>query len=62
MPSEPDTDTVRSGSYPLSRTLMFVVPRRATDTARAFVDFCAGANGRGLVRSSGYIAMAKDDE
>jgi phosphate transport system substrate-binding protein len=62
MPSQPSADTVRSGGYPLSRTLLLVVPHRTTDTARAFVAFCAGDRGRELIRKAGYIDIAKDSE
>jgi phosphate transport system substrate-binding protein len=57
-PSAPDAEAIRSGRYPLSRTLFLVAPLRTTDTARAFVEFCTGHGGRELIRGAGYIGMA----
>jgi phosphate transport system substrate-binding protein len=62
VPSEPDADAVRSGRYPLSRTLFLVVPQRTTGTARAFVDFCASDRGRELIRKAGYVGIAQGSE
>jgi phosphate transport system substrate-binding protein len=58
----PTADDVRSGRYPLSRTLHLIGPGRATDTARAFVDFCIGPAGQSLVHKAGYIGSATGSE
>jgi phosphate transport system substrate-binding protein len=61
-PFEPDANAVRSGRYPLSRTLFLVVPHRTTGAARAFVDFCAGDRSRELIRKAGYVGLAQGSE
>ncbi len=61
-PATPSADEVRSGRYPLARTLHLIGPRRSTDTASAFVDFCLSPVGQALVRKAGFIGIAKGDE
>jgi phosphate transport system substrate-binding protein len=58
----PTADEVRSGRYPLSRTLHLIGPRRATGTASTFVDFCLSPTGQSLVRKAGYIGSATGSE
>jgi phosphate transport system substrate-binding protein len=58
-PVAADTDAIRTGSYPLSRTLVLVAPRRTTDLAKAFVEHCVGDGGRDLLRRAGYISMVE---
>ena len=48
-------EAIRSGRYPLARTLSFVTAREASSTSRAFLDFCLGANGQALVQRAGYV-------
>jgi phosphate transport system substrate-binding protein len=48
-------ETIRSGRYPLARTLSFVTAREASSTTRAFLDFCLGASGQALVQRAGYV-------
>jgi phosphate transport system substrate-binding protein len=61
-PSTPSADEVRSGRYPLVRTLHLIGPRRSTDTASAFVDFCLSPASQALVRKAGFIAIAAGAE
>jgi phosphate transport system substrate-binding protein len=56
-PVSPTSDTIHSGSYPLARTLYFGTAENPSDAARAFLDFCLGANGRALLERAGYVAM-----
>jgi phosphate transport system substrate-binding protein len=58
----PTADEVRSGRYPLARALHLIAPRRSTETARAFVQFCLGPAGQSLVRKAGYIGIAEGGE
>jgi phosphate transport system substrate-binding protein len=58
-PAAADADAIRTGSYPLSRTLVLVAPRRTTALAKAFVDDCTGNGGRDLLRRAGYISMVE---
>lgn len=60
---EPSEATVRSGEYPLSKTLSFVFPPEAelSDGQREkidrFLDFVESQDGMHLVRQSGYIPL-----
>jgi phosphate transport system substrate-binding protein len=51
----PAPEEIRSGRYPLSRTLSFVTAGQPSGTARAFVDFCLGAGGQALMQRWGYV-------
>ena len=48
-------EAIRSGRYPLARTLSFVTAREASSASKAFLDFCLGANGQALVLRAGYV-------
>jgi phosphate transport system substrate-binding protein len=61
-PATPTADEVRAGRYPLSRTLHLIGPRRSTDTASAFVEFCLSPAGQSLVRKAGYVGITQGSE
>ncbi len=54
---EPTEANVRSGTYPMRKTLAFVGPVTLRPVARRFVDFVASARGQALIRRSGYIPV-----
>ena len=56
-PEAATAEAIRSGRYPLARTLYFVVQKQTSETARAFLDFCLSARGQQLVQRAGFIAM-----
>jgi phosphate transport system substrate-binding protein len=51
------TESIVSGSYPLSRKLSLATTGHPTATAKAFVDFCLSANGQALFKRAGYIEI-----
>jgi phosphate transport system substrate-binding protein len=53
----PTSDTIRSGSYPLARTLNLATAATHSGVAKAFIDFCLGANGQALLERAGYLRM-----
>ena len=48
-------EAIRSGRYPLARTLSFVTAKDASSASKAFLDFCLGASGQALVQRAGYV-------
>lgn len=54
MPSE---ETVRNGSYPISRELFFYVAGKTDGLAGEFIDFCLSPAGQQIVRETGYVAV-----
>ena len=58
----PTTEQVRTQRYPLARTLHLIGPRRSTDTASAFIDFCLSPTGQSLVRKAAYVSITQDGE
>lgn len=56
-PVSPTSDMIRSGTYPLARTLSLATLGSPAGTARAFIEFCAGANGQALLERAGYVAI-----
>ena len=57
-PVAPTPDAVRSGDYPLARTLNLGTARAPSGVARAFIEFCSGVNGQALLRRAGYVKLA----
>jgi len=51
------TDSIVSGSYPLTRRLSLATTGHPPATAKAFVDFCLSANGQALFQRGGYIEI-----
>jgi phosphate transport system substrate-binding protein len=56
-PTMATTESIVSGSYPLSRKLSLATTGHPPATAKAFVDFCLSANGQALFRRAGYIEI-----
>lgn len=54
----PNEDAVRSGRYPIYKDLSFVVPIDDADRwAHEFMSFVYSAEGRALIRKSGYVPL-----
>ena len=58
-PVAPTAETIRSGDYPLTRTLYLGVAGKPSGTAKAFLDFCASAGGQALLQRAGYVGIAR---
>jgi phosphate transport system substrate-binding protein len=56
-PTMVTTESIVSGSYPLSRKLSLATTGRPLGTAKAFLDFCLSENGQGLFQRAGYIEI-----
>jgi phosphate transport system substrate-binding protein len=52
----PTPEAVRSGQYPLTRTLHLNAAGKPSGIVKAFVEFCAGAGGQALVQRAGYVS------
>lgn len=61
---KPDRDTIRSGSYPLRRTVEFVINRAPgtaiNPTLREFLDFVLGAQGQALIEPADGLVELSD--
>ncbi len=53
----PTEETVRSGSYPISRPLFLYTNGQATGLVGDFVNFCNSVEGQKIVREVGYVPM-----
>jgi phosphate transport system substrate-binding protein len=53
----PNTMTVRTEAYPLTRRLYLYVPDRAKPEARAFADFAISAAGQEVVEKAGFVGQ-----
>jgi phosphate transport system substrate-binding protein len=53
----PSDETVRSGSYSISRPLYFYVAEPVGQSTRAFIDFCLGPRGQKIVQELGYVPV-----
>jgi phosphate transport system substrate-binding protein len=56
-PASPTPETIRSGTYPLARTLNLATVENPSGTAKALLDFCMGPSGQALLQRAGYVAM-----
>jgi phosphate transport system substrate-binding protein len=54
----PSADTVRSGSYPLTRALLLINPGTPSGLAASFIAYCTGPAGQALVERAGYVEIA----
>jgi phosphate transport system substrate-binding protein len=59
-PILPSLETIRSGAYPLTRSLTFVTAGRPAPAVGDFVAYCSGADGRHFLQSAGYIASGSN--
>jgi len=50
----PSADSVRSGAYPLSRSLYYYLARPPRGSTREFIDWVLSPEGQALVEQSGY--------
>lgn len=53
----PSEETVRSGSYSISRPLYFYVAEPVAQSTQAFIDFCLGQQGQKIVQEIGYVSV-----
>ncbi|WNG59618.1 phosphate ABC transporter substrate-binding protein [Archangium gephyra] len=53
----PSPENIQNGTYPLSRRLYFYLPRQATGTTRAFLDYVLSPEGQELVTTVGYFPV-----
>ena len=60
-PVTPTSEAIRSGNYPLTRTLYLATAGKPSGTAKAFLDFCSSASvsGQALLQRAGYVAIAR---
>jgi len=53
----PSVETIRSGSYPLTRTPSFATKGEASGEIKAFIEFVLSADGQAVVAQSGLIPL-----
>ncbi len=53
----PDIQHVRDGSYPISRNLHVLLPKKTSFEARDFVNFLLSSEGQAIVRKTGYLPV-----
>ncbi|WP_375766617.1 phosphate ABC transporter substrate-binding protein [Archangium gephyra] len=53
----PSARNIQSGTYPLSRRLYFYLPKEATGTTRAFLDYVLSPEGQQLATTVGYFPV-----
>ncbi len=53
----PTPQNIQSGTYPLSRRLYFYLPRKATGTTRAFLDYVLSPEGQELATAVGNLPV-----
>jgi len=53
----PSEETVKAGTYPISRKLYFYVNGTPTGAVKAFLDFCLSDAGQKIVRETGYVTV-----
>lgn len=54
---EPTEETVRSGTYSISRPLHCYTNGKPKGDVKAFLDFCMGDAGQAIVREQGYVPL-----
>jgi phosphate transport system substrate-binding protein len=59
-PVLPTAESIRSGSYPLARSLYLSTAGRPSGTVKAFLDFCSSASGQALLQRAGYVGIHPD--
>lgn len=53
----PTPQNIQNGTYPLSRRLYFYLPREATGTTRAFLDYVLSPEGQEIATTVGYFPV-----
>jgi phosphate transport system substrate-binding protein len=56
-PVAPTSETIRSGQYPLTRTLYLTAAGNPSGSVKALLDFCSGSSGRALLQRAGYVGI-----
>jgi len=56
-PVPPTPATIRSGQYPLVRTLHLATAGNPSGTVKELIDFCLSASGQALLQRAGYVEM-----
>ncbi|WP_256664043.1 phosphate ABC transporter substrate-binding protein [Methanospirillum purgamenti] len=54
---KPSVETVKSGTYPLSRELYFVTAGEPEGLAKEFLDFVVSAEGQKIVEEQGFVSL-----
>ena len=54
---EPSEETVRNGTYSISRPLYFYTGENTSEPVNQFVQFCLGEAGQKIVRDTGYVSV-----
>lgn len=57
-PVLPEVETIRSGRYPLARTLHLYTAGEPSGPVKDFLDFCLSSHSQELVRKAGFITIA----
>jgi phosphate transport system substrate-binding protein len=55
----PSTETIRNGSYPLSRGLYFYTMGNASGLAKEFIDYVLSIEGQIIVEKEGFVAVLR---
>jgi len=53
----PDAQTIRSGAYPVARSLYLLIRKDAPDYVTALIDFIRSVAGQRLLQAAGYIPL-----
>jgi len=53
----PTPENIQNGTYPLSRRLYFYLPKEATGTTRAFLDYALSPEGQEIAITVGYFPV-----
>jgi phosphate transport system substrate-binding protein len=61
-PVVPTLDTVRAGSYPLTRALLLVSAGPPSGLGASFIAHCRGPAGQALVKRAGYVEIMTGDQ
>lgn len=56
-PLLPSMETIKNGSYPISRSLYLITPGQPSGNTKIFIDFCLSKDGQRLVSENGYIPI-----
>lgn len=57
VPIAPTPDAIRSGNYPLTRTLYLAAAGEPSGTVKSFLDFCSSESGQALLQRAGYVGI-----
>jgi phosphate transport system substrate-binding protein len=53
----PDKETIKGGTYPVSRKLYMVTKGEATGKSKTFIDYILTAEGQKIVEEEGYVSI-----